>query len=238
MTQKILSLGFFRLTALGLLALIAAFSLWSFAQADGTTISMCVKHTGASYLIGTGFDNQTCKSNEQLLTFNVTGPQGPIGPQGPEGGSAKVYDANDELMGYVTSAPNGQVNGYTVEAFDKNTNTIEDINISVLGSFISPALQNVGGPYEIYYSSPDCSGQTYMNDIDVNDTMSGATLPGPQDSFFAIDRSLTPPTSISYHSFGLPAGCTQGDGTITSPFPVINATAIWDSYARPFHIGL
>ena len=33
---------------------------------------------------------EQCKSNEEALTFNQTGPQGPVGPQGPSG-TSQVY---------------------------------------------------------------------------------------------------------------------------------------------------
>ncbi len=115
-----------RFSVVGLMAVISGLGYWSIAQAEGTEISMCVKQSGASYVIGTGFQNQSCKNNEQLLSFNVqglTGPQGvqgPIGPQGPEGASVKLYDANDEIIGYFYPILMDSDTGYSI--FYKNFN--------------------------------------------------------------------------------------------------------------------
>src|SRR5882724_10231643 len=143
---------------------IVSVGLWTFAHADGTTISMCVKHTGVSYLIGTGFDNQACKTSEQLVTFNVTGPQGPqgiqgpIGPAGPEGASLKVYDANNEVIGFVAGM--GLANDSRIAVFDKELQNLEAGDISQ-GS-ISPQFDSSSS---VFYASADCSGQGYMDGL-------------------------------------------------------------------------
>ncbi len=78
---------------------VAVFSLisWTLAQAAGETITVCVKKGGTMYMVGEGFKRADCKDNDQLLSWNVTGPQGiqglqgvpgaigPAGPQGPTG---------------------------------------------------------------------------------------------------------------------------------------------------------
>ena len=75
---------------------VAVFSLisWTLAQAAGETITVCVKKGGAMYMVGEGLKRADCKDNDQLLSWNVTGPQGPqglqgipgaIGPTGPQG---------------------------------------------------------------------------------------------------------------------------------------------------------
>jgi hypothetical protein len=63
-------------------------------------ITVCVKNNGLLYVIGEGFSRADCRSNDQLLSWNVggtpgpqgpageqglTGPQGPVGPQGLPG---------------------------------------------------------------------------------------------------------------------------------------------------------
>jgi type VI secretion system secreted protein Hcp len=64
-----------------LLAVVPAFSVASAHAAD--TIHACVqKHSGDTRIVKPG---QPCRPFEQLVVWNVTGPQGPSGPGGPQG---------------------------------------------------------------------------------------------------------------------------------------------------------
>ena len=64
-----------------LLAVVPAFSVASAHAAD--TIHACVqKHSGDTRIVKPG---QPCRPFEQLVVWNVTGPQGPSGPSGPQG---------------------------------------------------------------------------------------------------------------------------------------------------------
>ena len=94
---KSISLRQFQIIALALVAVIVSLSTWTFTHASGTTISICVKHTGDSYVIGSGFDHSSCKNNEQLLSFNVTGPQGPAGTPACSGACAQTLSVNKAL---------------------------------------------------------------------------------------------------------------------------------------------
>ena len=248
MIKKISQLNAFQFTVIGILAIIAGFSLWSLVRADGTEISMCVKQSGVSYVIGTGFANQSCKSNEQLLTFNIQGPQGPqgiqgpIGPQGPEGGSVKVYDANDVMIGYVTSSA-GVFSGTghaMVEMFDKNLGVFV-----VAGNYESPidayvtTVANSPGGSSVYYESLNCTGQGYMIGLP---SIAKDSLLSNGSGNYAVDETVAAPDYVDYQSTGgaVPAAgpCIAESGTISSPTPVRDAQVIIDSYARPFRIGL
>lgn len=70
-----------------LLAGVVALSLFAstVVRAQGPTITVCVKNNGAMFLIGESFRRADCRSNEQLLSWNIAGPQGPQGPQGVPG---------------------------------------------------------------------------------------------------------------------------------------------------------
>ncbi|MDH5264671.1 MAG: hypothetical protein OEX21_07980 [Betaproteobacteria bacterium] len=55
------------------------------AGADASTITACVKNDGAMYLIGERFRRADCRANDQLISWNVAGPQGPQGTAGATG---------------------------------------------------------------------------------------------------------------------------------------------------------
>ena len=69
-------------------AILATLAWWGLAKAEGEMITICVKRNGTVYVIGEGFRRADCRSNDQLLSWNVggvSGPQGPAGEQGPAG---------------------------------------------------------------------------------------------------------------------------------------------------------
>lgn len=70
-----------------LLAGVVALSLFAstVVRAEGPTITVCVKNNGAMFLIGESFRKADCRSNEQLLSWNIAGPQGPQGVPGVAG---------------------------------------------------------------------------------------------------------------------------------------------------------
>lgn len=68
-------------------------------------ISACVNPAGQMRLVASG---ASCRPQEELVTWNVQGPEGPEGPQGPQGpegdaasgaGPAVVLDSNDTIVG-------------------------------------------------------------------------------------------------------------------------------------------
>lgn len=149
------------IVGVAIFAAVLIVGLWTFVQAEGTEISMCVKQSGASYVIGTGFANQSCKSNEQLLTFNVTGPQGPqgiqgpIGPQGSAGPGIALYDANNEVAAYVLDYSTPDY--FTV--FDPELKVI----LIAEGTSGASTDSSPGNPSELaYFLSNDCTGIPYL----------------------------------------------------------------------------
>lgn len=66
-------------------ALLTLLGTWTVARAAGSTISVCVRNSGAVYVIGEGFRREDCRSRDQLLTWNIQGPAGPQGPAGADG---------------------------------------------------------------------------------------------------------------------------------------------------------
>ena len=79
----------------GIIVLIGV--LWTYTQATGDEITVCVNKSGVVHMVGEGFKRADCKNNETLITWNIQGPkgekgdkgdqgeQGPVGPQGPAG---------------------------------------------------------------------------------------------------------------------------------------------------------
>lgn len=234
----------FKLGILGLLLLAAVFSLWSFAHADGTSISMCVKHTGVGYLVGTGFDNQTCKSNEELITFNVTGPQGmpgiqgPIGPQGPEGKSPKLYDGNGNVVGYVQTLLTGGV-----ALFVPSFRAYVDLDLAS-GQIVPEAVWYgvAGVSREPYYLAPDCFDPPYLVGSDPNTISLAATNVfrvevASGEELFVPDVSrqilIDPTTFQSYLHNGICVNETQTREAAVPVRPFVPE----DIGPGPYHIG-
>ena len=67
-------------------------SVWTYIQAQGETISVCVGKTGAMYMVGEGFRQQDCRRNERLMSWSITGPQGPQGEKGDPGTTLSADD--------------------------------------------------------------------------------------------------------------------------------------------------
>src|SRR5436305_1858829 len=89
---------FFKKSAIAVLvavlALAAVFSLSTKANAATVdSLTLCIKSSGLTYVIGTGFKVTDCKGNDKVVTINSSangqpgaqGPVGPVGPQGPAG---------------------------------------------------------------------------------------------------------------------------------------------------------
>ena len=73
--------------------MIALLGSWVWVHAEGTIITVCVKSNGAVYVIGAGFRASDCGARDQLLSWNVQGPQGvqgPIGPAGADGAQGPI----------------------------------------------------------------------------------------------------------------------------------------------------
>ena len=240
---KNISINRTQVTVLAAAAIVMSLSIWTFSRAAGTEISMCVKQSGVSYSIGTGFAKQSCNSSEQLVTFNVTGPQGPIGPQGPEGGSVKLYDANDQVIGYITSSKDifvlDPASGL-IEIFDKNLGVFAVVSSYSSQNLSVTTVANSPGGSSVYYESLNCTGQGYMTNLPL--IAKDSLLNNGSGYHYAVDETVVTPDYINYQSNGsnVPAvgPCIAESGTISSPTPVRDAQVIIDSYARPFRIGL
>lgn len=223
------------------LSISMAFSFWTLAKADGTTISMCVRHTGDSYIIGTGFDKQACKNNEQLVSFNVTGPQGPqgiqgpIGPRGPEGGSVKLYDNNNDIIGYITNAQNE----------DQVIVLLKEWNVFASFYSVGATTYDGGSPFNslngshygqgtVYYESYNCTGQQYTDNA-------RALTPFhlSNGDWGVADHSSGILYQVEYHSNGNSVEeCIVATTTVSESLPLRDIQSTLDSYAVPFHVGL
>lgn len=225
-----------------LISAVVSLGVWASVQATGAEISMCVKQSGVSYIIGTGFAKQSCSANEQLLTFNVEGPQGiqgpagSVGPQGPEGGSVKVYDANNVVIGYVIDINQMQS---AIAIFDKILGTFEYVNI-LSGNIFADAVL-LGQP--VMFESPDCTGQAYFignfGGYDANYLILSTNLIDMGSSVYTLDKSIPRNDgAFTYYSFQSVAGCNAITGLAERTLPMINVKGTLDSYTRPFRIGL
>ena len=84
----------YRISALFAVTAVASLGAWTYTQAEGDQIEVCVKKNGLIYVIGEEFKRNDCKKNDSLLSWNIQGIPGPkgdkgdtgdVGPQGPKG---------------------------------------------------------------------------------------------------------------------------------------------------------
>ena len=113
----------------GLLAVAAGVGYAAIPGANGT-INACKDARGGLKVIDVEA-GQTCKSDQQLLTWNQQGPQGPAGPQGPQGPAG---EPGDEVQ-YINVAVDGSL---------FNTNWQGTLNITHPGP----------GTYELQFAEP------------------------------------------------------------------------------------
>ena len=81
----------FSIVIIGVLSV--ALSFWTYTRAAGTSITACVDRSGDMYLVGTGFKRSSCSSGENLLSWNIAGPQGPKGDTGSMGAKGDAGNA-------------------------------------------------------------------------------------------------------------------------------------------------
>ncbi len=73
-------------TLVGIVSLIVvSLGVWAYAEAAGNELSVCVKRSGAMFVVGGGFRQSDCNGNDQLLTLNIQGPKGDKGDKGDTG---------------------------------------------------------------------------------------------------------------------------------------------------------
>lgn len=102
-------------------AVISAAGLFAYRAYSqvGGDITVCVKKSGAMFMIGEGFKRADCKDNEQLVSWNMQGPTGPkgdkgepgpqgekgdIGPRGPAGQTLHLFDGSNQDLGILLDA--------------------------------------------------------------------------------------------------------------------------------------
>jgi hypothetical protein len=76
-------------------AIIATSVPYALASSNDS-MTLCIKNSGATFVVGEGFKKGDCKKNEQLVTVflhaGVTGPQGPADNKGPLGNKGPQGD--------------------------------------------------------------------------------------------------------------------------------------------------
>ena len=228
-----------RFSVVGLMAVISGLGYWSIAQAEGTEISMCVKQSGASYVIGTGFQNQSCKNNEQLLSFNVqglTGPQGvqgPIGPQGPEGASVKLYDANDEIIGYYYPLLTGTGNS-----------VFYSTKFKAFGSYSPDLIFRPWLPTEsrdLYYKTTNCTGQAYVNKNEVDSVYNYSFFDNTNhggDIYVPNLNNTEEDMEAASVKHWRDETCSLNENTTIDAYKADNIQNDLELYIKPFHISL
>lgn len=96
-----------------LLFVLIALGTWTYIQAEGGVITVCVNNDGTMNMIGTGFRKAHCDHSQQLISWNIhglkgdTGPQGPAGPQGHDGQPSWDENRIIELENRVAALEHG-----------------------------------------------------------------------------------------------------------------------------------
>lgn len=150
-----------------------------------------------------------------------TGPQGPAGPMGATGpmgpagqGAFKIYDANNNLVGYdIDKAPSQSWSRY-LRIF--NDNQIYDIEYSGCGFYITDLPTCLDLQYT-YYIGQGCTGNEYVKVKEVGGVQNGPFYRVSYDKIlYKVDQNPTADAVIyDYYSYKINApssGCSSGEG--------------------------
>lgn len=104
----------YKVSALFTAVSIMSLSAWTFTQAEGDQITVCVKKDGLMYVVGGEFKKKDCKHESNLLTWNKAGLQGPkgdVGATGPQGAQGEAGPMGTQgLKGDMgATGPQGEV---------------------------------------------------------------------------------------------------------------------------------
>lgn len=91
--------------SLAIVIITISLSAWAYSQAEGETVSVCVNKSGLMYMFGEGFLAKKCAKGDQLITWNITGPQGPKGDTGEQGEMGPVGPKGDDGQDFVVPEP-------------------------------------------------------------------------------------------------------------------------------------
>ncbi len=160
-------------TFLVLTPLVFLTGLKVYASLTDTQITACVKKDGSLYIIAQG---ASCKGQDNLLTWNITGPQGDkgdtgdMGEQGPQGiqgergikgASLHLYDANNQDLGVLTyglvsASGVSSPSLFSTYLFDPGVFvSFRQVNNSVIFNPTNPLLLRV------YFPELNCTGQPF-----------------------------------------------------------------------------
>lgn len=186
------------------LVLVLVFGIWTYIHAEGSVITACVKSNGLVYVIGDGFKQSDCHSNDQLLSWNIQGPKGDKGDKGDTGIQGVKGDKGDPGLSVNVTDLNGQKLGVFMS---ENHWNWDRIFIPSLNGWVdidpSSGLMSDVTTHEtsipVYFSSTDCTGQggikvrELLNDLsleyDVNMIIDAGNA--SHHRFFKAD--MTPP---------------------------------------------
>jgi len=109
--------------SLVIVSVLSVVGLWSYGQAAGNEIEVCVKKNGAVFMIGDGFKLTDCLKNEKLISWNIIGPQGPKGDKGDQG-----------LIGLT--GPQGESNDSKIQELEARLAILEEMHKPSPGTLI------------------------------------------------------------------------------------------------------
>jgi len=123
------------------------------AQTGAAKIRACVLPTGGTRIV-TGYES--CKSNETLLEWNVSGPQGPQGPEGPAGPPGSTGSGSGGPR--VVNASGGEVG----PLLDRGSAVLSLPSGRKSYAQLFPNGRGAGWTMTQYYLTTDCSGDAYL----------------------------------------------------------------------------
>jgi hypothetical protein len=216
---------------------------------DGELHGCVQKNSGDLRLVSA---NDTCKNNEDSVTWNIqgaTGPQGPPGAAGPAGKGGIVWkDSTGTVVPIVDRSPAITDAGTTTSTVtfrfvDTNTGTIWAYTPPYQPQ-VGPVNNFLGMPFSVpslYYASANCSGPAYF---DVNDVfMARETYQLGTEVRTVPDNGPTASVNVGSKQEGWTSVnandgfCVPASGTLTA-IAVASTTVVTAPsfpYVPPFH---
>ena len=178
------------------------------AQNAPAKVRACVLPSGSARIVAS---SESCKSNETMVEWNVTGPQGPQGPEGPAGPSGQAGSGGGGLR--VLNASGSDLGPMIAPGTVLLTLPSARKSYAQVGAS-APAPNGI---YQ-YYTLPNCAGDAYIA-WNVVEELVPETVVLKTGAFAIVPGSLASRTVQSKKFFSDTSGqgtCSAASGTFAT----------------------